>query len=94
MCKPAHKQSKMNFIDRWFGPQLKVPYSFVDTDFKGALKADVVIDDRRSFIGQFNKYGTIGLLLETPYTQDAPLSDNMIECQDWRKIEALLGILL
>ena len=72
----AHKEqylSKYNFVKKHFGDKMKCSWSFVSTHEKGtSLKADLAIDDRVSFINQFDAK-VLKVVMKTPYTQDEEL---------------------
>jgi 5'(3')-deoxyribonucleotidase len=70
MSKPEHYLSKYNFVKKHFGDNMNCSWSFVSTHEKGiSLKADLVIDDRVSFINQFDAK-VLKVLMKTPYAQD------------------------
>ena len=73
MSKPEHYLSKYNFVKKHFGDNMNCSWSFVSTHEKGtSLKADLAIDDRVSFINQFDAK-VLKVVMKTPYSQDEEL---------------------
>ena len=83
-CKGNHHKSKYYWLERNF-PFIKNSsrHGFVATKEKQFIQADVVIDDRNSFLNKFIKYGvpsevnlfTNLILFNTPYEQSEELED-------------------
>lgn len=76
--KGDHHKSKYNFLKRWF-PNMQ---GFIATKEKNFVKCDMLIDDRNSFLNLMPEE-VIKIKIDTPYTQDQPLSTKVIHCRDW-----------
>jgi hypothetical protein len=70
-------------------------WSFVSTHEKGiSLKADLVIDDRVSFINQFDDK-VLKVLMKTPYAQDEELNHKPdLHTYHWSEISEFISDML
>ena len=95
MSKPEHYLSKYNFVKKHFGDKMNCSWSFVSTHEKGtSLKADLVIEDRVSFINQFDDK-VLKVLMKTPYTQDEELKHKPdLHTYHWSEISDFINDML
>jgi len=94
-CKKGHYASKCQALKDWFN----IPeglWAFCSTREKWAVNADVIIDDRHTYINMFaDRPEVIKIKYATPYTQDEELKCSIdLETSDWYAIGQYLEDIL
>ena len=95
ISKPEHYLSKYNFVKKHFGDKMNCSWSFVSTHEKGqSLKADLLVEDRHTFINQFDDK-VLKVLMKTPYLQDKELRHKPdLHTYHWSEIREFINDML
>lgn len=83
--KGNHHKSKYNFLKKHF-PFLS---GFIGTKEKGYVRGSIIIDDRNSYLNQFDPVYTKRIKKETIFTQDEILSGTLPDSfYDWKDFKS------
>lgn len=91
-----HTGSKSQYLRNRFSFIDPLDFNFFESKNKWLLKdvADIFIDDRNEFCNMFDTEKTLVLRIDSPYTQDVELQNNVVDVSDWYQIEDVINNLL